>query len=222
MIARSDLVDEPTFERLRAALPFERRLRSDRYHRRQDRYASVVAFALLQYLWRERLSGPMPEIVVGAFGKPRFGGRRDWHFNWSHDGPVCACALSPMPIGVDVQSRVPFGEALFERIAAPSERGRKEWYRQANDLSVLWTRKEAVVKRTGRGLSTPLREVDTIAAPDIATFTCDESDVRFSVSAEGLSEQALLSRLRIRAVRPASGKWTAVACGLKTVGADAR
>jgi 4'-phosphopantetheinyl transferase len=226
VIARSDLLDEPTFERMRAAVSAERRQRSDRYHRRRDRYASVVVFSLLQHLWQGRLSGPMPEIDLGAFGKPRFQGRGDWHFNWSHDSSVCVCALSPMPIGVDVQSRVPFDDALFERIAAPGELRLRDRYRRANDLSPLWTRKEALVKRTGRGLSIPLRDIDTFAAQDIATFSCSESDVRISISATGLSEQALLSRLRIRRVHPSqvSGWTDAVSAPvrLKTVGAEAR
>ncbi|WP_100448680.1 4'-phosphopantetheinyl transferase family protein [Glycomyces xiaoerkulensis] len=209
-IARSDPLDEATFQRLRAEVPAERRRKTDRYHRRQDRYARVVSFALLQYLWRERSADPMPEVVSGEFGKPRFRGLPEAHFNWSHDASVCVCAFASVPIGIDLQSRVPFDGGLFECIAAPGEERVRDRLLRADDLSSLWTRKEALVKRTGRGLSTPLQAVDTLAAPDLLTLSCDEMDFRISVSAEGLSERELRSRLRTRWVRPnpAPGGWS--------------
>ncbi|WP_125774076.1 4'-phosphopantetheinyl transferase family protein [Antribacter gilvus] len=205
VVARSDLLDGTTFERIRAGVPAARRRRSDAYHRQTDRYASVVAFSLLQHLWRERSSGPMPDVVVGELGKPRFDGSPGWHFNWSHDASVCVCVLSPVPVGVDVQSRVPFHDGLFDRIAAPGERGLRDPLLRADDLSPLWTRKEALVKRTGRGLTTPLQQVDTVSAPDVLTLSDDALGVRISVSAEGLSEHDLFSRLRPRRVEPAPG-----------------
>ncbi|MCH7231765.1 4'-phosphopantetheinyl transferase superfamily protein [Glycomyces sp. L485] len=204
-IARAGLLDETTFEHLRAAVPIERQFKSDRFHRQEDRYTSVVAFSLLQYLWQERVGIPLPEVVLGTFGKPQFQGPCGWHFNWSHDDSVCACALAPMPIGVDVQSRIPFDEGLFEQIAAQGERRYRDRFFREDDLSPLWTRKESVVKRTGLGLTTPLRNVDTLATADIATFSYEMKDVHLSISAEGLSEQTLLSRLRIRDVRPNPG-----------------
>lgn len=213
LIARADLLDGLAFQRLRARVPVDRRRKSDGHHRRQDRYASVVAFSLLQHLWRLRSTRPMPPVVPGEFGKPRFAGEDGWHFNLSHDGAVCVCVLAPVPVGVDVQSRVPFSAGLFERMAAPGERRLRERLRRADDLSPLWTRKEAIVKRTGRGLSTPLEGVDTLAAPDVLTLSCDERGFRISVSAEGLSEFDLLPRLRIDWVGPGPdpGTWSRTA-----------
>ncbi|HEU5129949.1 MAG TPA: 4'-phosphopantetheinyl transferase superfamily protein [Glycomyces sp.] len=209
-IARSDLLDEATFRLLRARVPAERRRKGDRYHRLKDRYASVVSFSLLQHLWRTGGGGPMPEIVLGRRGKPAFAPPRARHFNWSHDAWVCVCATAPAPVGVDVQSRVPYDEGLFERMAAPSERVLRDRLLRSDDLSALWTRKEAVVKRTGWGLSTPLRHVDTLAARDVLTFSCAEPDFRMSLTVEGLDEQDLLAALRVRFVQPgpAPGEWT--------------
>jgi len=209
-IARSDLLDESTFRLLRARLPAERRSRGDRYHRLKDRYASAVSFSLLQHLWRSGRGGPMPEIVLGGRGKPAFAKPNGWHFNWSHDAWICVCAAAPAPVGVDVQSRVPYDEGLFERMAAPGEHVLRDRLLRADDLSALWTRKEAVVKRTGWGLSTPLRHVDTLAARDVLTFSCAEPDFRMSLTVEGMEERDLLAALRVRFVRPgpAPGEWT--------------
>ncbi|GAB3166478.1 hypothetical protein GCM10027059_25640 [Myceligenerans halotolerans] len=201
-VARADLLDEAEFLRLRSRLPAERRRRSDRYHHARDRYASVVAFALLQYLWRECGDGPMPDVVRGPHGKPRFRGTGEPHFNLSHDASVCVCVLAPVPVGVDVQGRLPFDDALFERIAAPGEQSLRNALVRADDLGALWTRKEAAVKRTGRGLTTPLNEVDTAAATDILTLAGTEPGTHISVSAQGLSERGLRDRLRLRLLHP--------------------
>ncbi|RPF22269.1 4'-phosphopantetheinyl transferase family protein [Myceligenerans xiligouense] len=209
VIARSDGLDEAAFRRLRASLPVSRRERADRYRRKADRDASVVVFSLLQYLWRRRVGGPLPDVVRGERGKPRFRGVDGWHFNLSHDASVCVCALSPVPVGVDVQSRVPFDDRLFETIAAPGERHLRGELLRADDLSPLWTRKEAVVKRSGRGLSTPLGEVDTVAATDVLT-AADRSGFLLSISAEGLREDQPASGLRVRYLRPGPepGGWS--------------
>jgi phosphopantetheinyl transferase len=182
-MARTDLLPPEALESLRAALPPDRRTRADRYHRERDRRASVVAFALLQHLWSAHSPDPMPPVVPGPFGKPAFADASAPHFNLSHDAAVCACAFATAPVGVDVQSRVPFDDALFERMAAPAERRLRARLRRTDDLSPLWTRKEALVKRSGRGLATPLAAVDTTADPDLRTFACPGLDLHISLTA---------------------------------------
>lgn len=200
VLARTDLVDVTSFERLRAALPPERREKSDRYIRRPDRYASVVSFALLQYLWARLSTAPMPEIQRGAQGKPYFDGPDRPHFSLSHDAWLCACAMGPVPVGLDVQSRIPYDKGLFDRMATPHERVWEEQLRRQDDLSGLWTRKEALVKRSGRGLFTPLLDVEAGSARDVITLTCNGLDVRCSLSVEGWSGHDILERLTWRFV----------------------
>lgn len=205
VLARPDRLAEADFARAYADLPLWRQERADRYLQKKDRYASVVAFSLLQFLWRERDEGPIPDVVRDTHGKPRFAGKPSWHFNWSHDRSVCVCAFGPTPLGVDVQSRVRYDDGLFARIAAPGEHVLGDRLREADDLSSLWTRKEAVVKRTGRGLLTPLEEVDTVATEDILTFSCTEPRCHLSISVEGRTARQLRPRLRLRSLRPAPG-----------------
>lgn len=214
-IARSDLVDAATFEALRASVPTWRRDISDAYYRKEDRYASVVSYALLQHLWSRRSTEPMPDIEWGRHGKPFFHDTAAWHFNWSHDASVCVCAFATVPVGVDVQSRVRYDDGLFDRMAAPAEDGLRDVLRRRDDLSSLWTRKEAVIKRTGRGLSTPLGEVDTLAEPSLVTFSCDEPDFRLSVCTEGsdLARAALQPTFRWVRPAPASATWLEAPAG---------
>lgn len=109
---------------------------------------------------------------------------------------------------VDVQGAVPFDDGLFDRMVAPGEQGLRERLRHSGDLSPLWTRKEALVKRTGRGLATPLSEVDTMVAPELCTFSHDDLGVRLSISCQGLDD-AGGARLRMRRFShsPGSGVW---------------
>lgn len=94
VIARADLMNEEDFRRIRVGLPADRQERCDAYYRDRDRYSSAVSYALLQYLWRERWSGPMPAIERAAYGKPRFSRRPEVEFNWSHDAGICVCAMA--------------------------------------------------------------------------------------------------------------------------------
>ena len=162
----------------------------------------MVAFSLLQHLWRRHSTGPLPAIGTGHFGKPGFVTRHDLHFNWSHHAAMCVCALSTRPVGVDIQARVPFRAALFDRIAADSEHRLRDRMTAADDLSPLWTRKEAVLKRTGRGTTTALRDIDTVTDDDIVTFTNPEPDFHLSLTVAGLDSGTVLDGLRITWLRP--------------------
>lgn len=213
VLARPDILSESAFERLRASVPAQRRARADRYHHAPDRYASVVAFSLLQHLWQVHGTGPLPDVVRERHGKPRFADPNGWHFNWSHTRSVCVCVLGPVPLGVDVQSPVRYDDGLFARIAAPGELHLADRLRAAGDLSAVWSRKEAAVKRTGRGLSTPLDEVDTAAADDILTLSSADPECHISISADGCTAQNLWPRLRMSFLRsdedqdPGRGPW---------------
>ncbi|WP_025273144.1 4'-phosphopantetheinyl transferase family protein [Haloglycomyces albus] len=210
-VARTDGLDESTYERLRASVPAYRQRKADRHYRRLDRFASVVSFSLLQGLWAEYGEGPLPPIVRDRLGKPRFA-ESGWHFNLSHDSWICVCALASVSVGVDVQSRVPFDADLFKSMVASSEWGLRDRLVTADDLSALWTRKEAIVKRSGRGLSTPPHEVDTLAARDVLTYSADAEDFRLSLCATGSDVDELASQLRIRRVRPETDAWSSVTC----------
>ncbi|MBM7411138.1 4'-phosphopantetheinyl transferase [Clavibacter michiganensis] len=178
----------------------------DAHHREDDRRASALAFALLQRMWEERNgTSAMPAVERGRYGKPRLPGAAGFEFNLSHDRQACVCAVASGPVGVDVQSRVPFDGALFERIAAEGERALGERLRRLDDLAWLWSRKEAVVKRCGRGLTAPLRSIDTLAESDLVSFGVEGVDAVISVSVGDASDRGLLRDLRVRLLEPVLG-----------------
>ena len=109
-----------------------------------------------------------PALVYGAHGKPELeqGGLR---ISLSHTRGAVACAVSAFPVGVDVEPlgrKVRDWKRLAERYYTPEERSCID---SPEQFLEVWTRKEAYLKRDGRGLSLPLRQINTLSIPGIST-----------------------------------------------------
>jgi 4'-phosphopantetheinyl transferase len=117
---------------------------------------------------REILSGytgAPPESVAlacGEKGKPALDPPAAWRFNLSHSGPAALVAVAhEIEVGVDIERIRPLAhaEAIAARFFAPAEcaalRGLPPEQREAAFFA-CWTRKEALLKASGDGLSRPL------------------------------------------------------------------
>ena len=122
---------------------------------------------------------PLPALDRAEHGKPFFPGLPERQFNLSHSGPYAFCALSDVPVGVDVERLRPRRVALVKRALSEEE---SAWYvsrgRRWEDFYTLWTCKEARVKCLGTGLiqapasiSVPLLDSGAAAALDGLVFT---------------------------------------------------
>lgn len=139
--------------------------RAQRFLRTEDRDRFVASHSALRLI----LAGALrtkPETLDfhrEPSGKPRLAGAHAGrlHFNLSHSGTCALVGLAPVPIGVDVESMRPIDDLLPiirgnfhpREIAAlealPPARRQRAFY-------ACWTRKEAVVKAIGGGLTIPL------------------------------------------------------------------
>ena len=137
--------------------------------------AALLAGAV-RAVWRLEA---LPETALGPLGKPFFPSHPALHFNLSHSGPYAFCALSDVPVGVDVERLRPRRVALVKRALSEEE---SAWYvsrgRRWEDFYTLWTCKEARVKCLGTGLiqapasiSGPLLESGAAATLDGLVFT---------------------------------------------------
>lgn len=147
------------------------RLRADAHQRR-----FIVARARLRALLAARLGEPPQtlELVRGRNGKPALGPRHDasgWRFNLSHSEEVALYAFARgREVGVDVEALRPMAEA--DAIAARFFSARERAVYDAAEAPErpaaflrCWTRKEALAKALGEGLSMPLEVLDACAAP---------------------------------------------------------
>lgn len=111
------------------------------------------------------------DLQAGDHGKLFLAGheRLAASFNLSHSGELAALALvRARRIGIDIEAERPLTDAslLARRILSPSERERFEALPESARLAALlaaWTRKEAVLKAIGTGISGGLSSVEVLA-----------------------------------------------------------
>ena len=146
-----------------------------RLARPDDRARSTVAWAVARLVLAAAAGGSPADlrfdrtcaVCGGPHGKPRLVGTPDLQFSIAHTAGWAAVAVGrDAPVGVDVEQVGPWAESDLDDVArlalAPVERavlaGRPAEER-AVAFTTYWTRKEAVVKAVGTGLSTPPAEL---------------------------------------------------------------
>ena len=178
-----------------ALLPPERQEKIARYRFEKDKLLSLAAGLLIR-----RAIGESP-IVFGDHGKPYV--NNGVYFSVSHSGRAAAIAVDDVEVGLDVE-QIPDESRLkiADRFYHPGERA---YVREAMDpcraFCEIWTRKEAVLKMTGEGISTDLTAFDTTVQPLSAQlYTCGLREYCLSVcSAEPLAEKRIdISELELK------------------------
>jgi 4'-phosphopantetheinyl transferase len=177
-----------TQDALLAALSPSERERASRFRRDSDQRLYVTAHGVLRHLVGRAVGRTPVEVAfgIGDHGKPYCtdGGV---NFNISHSGGIALIALSDScSVGVDVEciravtdhlaiARRFFHPAEVADISGlPGESSRHAFFR-------CWSRKEAVVKASGEGLSLPLNSFRvTCLADDDAAIVSPVGDVRWT------------------------------------------
>ncbi len=161
--------EESSLAALACELSEDERVRADRFSMPEGRRRFVVGRAMLRRLLAERLGigAAAIRLAEGAHGKPHLVADTNCtklalEFNLSHTGDLALIAIGPTEVGVDVESlhRRVDTMAVVRRFFSETERGGFEARPDGNERDQLffrvWTRKEALVKAVGRGLSCPL------------------------------------------------------------------
>ncbi len=143
----------------------QERARAQRYRLAAAGDRFLLGAVLLRVAAARHLEARPADIAVdracgrcGAqHGRPRLPGS-GLHVSVTHSGDVVAVALtSAGPVGVDVEAVRPIDyAAIADSVCTPAERNA---VRAEADFYVFWTRKEAVLKATGEGLSRPMTDL---------------------------------------------------------------
>lgn len=148
------------------------------------RFASLKSYCMLSDMTGLRNF----EFGYGAHGKPSIIGRPDIHFSISHCRKAIAVAVSDFPVGIDIECERRIDDALIRHTMNEAERAVIE--ADANPVMEflrLWTRKEAVLKLRGTGITDDLFSV--LSGPEIVT-TSGKPDYVWSVARFGLPRSA--------------------------------
>jgi 4'-phosphopantetheinyl transferase len=154
-LSRDELV---RMEKLRTP---ELKLRFQAAHGRMRRILGAYVFASAAEL----------RLQYGANGKPSIepGARPAIHFNLTHSDRLAALAVSPArPVGIDIEVIQPVEGQVARDVFSPAEYAALEGLPEGERLRAFyrgWTRKEAVVKAIGEGLSLPLKSFDVELRP---------------------------------------------------------
>lgn len=144
--------------------------RAARFAFERDGRRFVAARVALRHILGMALRRDPAALVLEAppLLRPRLAGDPGLDFNLSHSGRLALVAVAQSaPLGVDVEEwrPVPDAIALSARLFTPGERAALAADPRCAFLT-CWTRKEAVLKSTGRGLSVEPCTVEVGATPE--------------------------------------------------------
>ncbi|GAB3803994.1 hypothetical protein GCM10028819_34790 [Spirosoma humi] len=131
--------------------------RAERYHRIDDRQRFIYARGLLRVL-TGRYTRQAPDQVrftKDANNKPALLGTTGWQINVSHSGSWILLAVGKVKLGVDVeqmQSAFSFDDILPASFSQEEQAYVRAGADSRRRFYELWTRKEALVKATGKGM----------------------------------------------------------------------
>jgi 4'-phosphopantetheinyl transferase len=132
---------------------------------------SKCAYDFLLSLAQKRLNiKTKPRLTCESNGKPFFEDYPDFHFNVSHSEDLIAVAVSKRPVGVDIEILRDVNLEIAERFFSKKETRTTQTSR---DFLYVWTRKEALLKKTGEGLK-DISKAQVLKNIEIKTFEENE------------------------------------------------
>src|ERR1044071_10468690 len=175
---------EHVIQQFRSTLEQDELFRADRFHFEKDRRAFVVSRGFLREIIGRYTNTRREQLrfSYGPYGKPALDGRL--RFNMSHSHDLALIALTEDDeLGVDVEyMRADFASAdIARRFFSPVEVEVFNSLAEEDQVAAFfrcWTRKEAFIKATGKGLSQPLDGFDVTLGPGErpALLRVDEDD----------------------------------------------
>lgn len=147
------------FERMYPFLNLQRREHINSFLYVEDALRSLAGEWLTKLILSEKLHLNMFEIGIdyGENGKPFYSSPSGLHFNISHSGDWSVCAVSGLPVGIDIEMVQPIDLCIAKDCFTAKEfmtmSGFADRSIQLNYFYTIWTIKESYLKATGSGFS---------------------------------------------------------------------
>ncbi|WP_227687174.1 4'-phosphopantetheinyl transferase family protein [Spirosoma arboris] len=140
---------------------------AQRYHRQEDRNRYIYTRRMVRILVGHYINQEPSEIefTLGINKKPEINGNTSWHLNVSHSGDCIVVAIGNASVGVDTERINPdfmFQDMLFQSFSQPEQAYIKASHDSRFAFYDLWTRKEALVKATAKGLDDDFQHIPSL------------------------------------------------------------
>jgi 4'-phosphopantetheinyl transferase len=165
--------------------------RAKSYYQQKDRERFIVSRVALRQLLGKYLN-QLPQDIVFTIGKNKKpfiqNASHPIHYNVTHSGDKILIAISDHEVGIDVEHIQP--DFDFEEIIPTCFSTAEAVYiRLSNNpchtFYLLWTRKEALLKATAKGIDDDLIAIPSLDGKHQLVFTNDDWDVKGFEVGEG-------------------------------------
>ncbi|MBR4366174.1 MAG: 4'-phosphopantetheinyl transferase superfamily protein [Bacteroidaceae bacterium] len=162
----------------------QRREQALRFKHEAGRRQCTAAYLLLcEALTQEYGITEKPVFEYGPHGKPFIIGHPEIFFNLSHCREAAVCVVSDTPVGIDVESIREYKDTLVRYTMNDDEIAQILGNEQPDVAFIsLWTRKEAVLKLSGEGISKDMKDVLVGYNRPIDTFVVESRGYIYSVA----------------------------------------
>lgn len=152
---------------LETFLSSEELKRANKYHFAKDKNRFVLCRTLLKFILAEHTELDIKRIVISnsVNKKPYLAADQSIYFNVSHSGDYGIIAIANREIGVDLEFINPtfnFKEIMPHVFNKPEKHEVIHSNDQRKTFYQLWTRKEAIVKATGKGINDQFLKVPSL------------------------------------------------------------
>lgn len=175
LVKNIDTFDKSFVEKCITFFPKWRKEKMLRYKHLKGQIQCGLGYVLLIHALREEgIFKEMPEFSYNEHDKPFLKNYPGWYFNISHSKTAVCCVLSRKEIGIDIEEVGEYKESLAAYICNDKElESLHDSENKADDFYKLWTRKEAVFKMIGSGITNDIKDILDTPYIDITSLKAD-------------------------------------------------
>lgn len=161
LVKNIDTFDKSFVEKCITFFPKWRKEKMLRYKHLKGQIQCGLGYILLIHALREEgIFKEMPEFSYNGHDKPFLKNYPGWYFNISHSKTAVCCVLSRKEMGIDIEEVGEYKESLAAYICNDKElESLHDSENKADDFYKLWTRKEAVFKMIGSGITNDIKDI---------------------------------------------------------------
>lgn len=175
LVKNIDTFDKSFVEKCITFFPRWRKEKMLRYKHLKGQIQCGLGYVLLIHALREEgIFKEMPEFSYNEHDKPFLKNYPGWYFNISHSKTAVCCVLSRKEMGIDIEEVGEYKESLAAYICNNKElESLHDSENKADDFYKLWTRKEAVFKMIGSGITNDIKDILDTPYIDITSLKVD-------------------------------------------------